>query len=85
MRSSLVAQQIEDLVLSLLWRKFDPWPGNFCMPWAQPEKKERKKYKKKYIKKSSEIPFYSQEDSCKREDIIKKNEECQMMARMWKR
>ena len=38
--SSLVVQWIKDLVLSLLqlgsllWRAFDAWPGNFCMPWA---------------------------------------------------
>ena len=24
---------VKDLVLSLLWLRFDPWPGNFCMPW----------------------------------------------------
>ena len=28
---SLVAQQVMDLALSLLWCGFDPWPGNFCM------------------------------------------------------
>ena len=27
------------LTLSQLWRGFDPWPGNFCMPWAGPKKK----------------------------------------------
>ena len=43
--SSLVVQWVRDLVLSLaqcgwlLWYKFDPWPGNFHMLWAQPEKK----------------------------------------------
>ena len=37
-RSSLVAQWVKDLVLSLLrlrsllWLKFDPCSGNFCMP-----------------------------------------------------
>ena len=31
---------MKDLVLSLLWlrlllwHRFDPWPENFCMPWA---------------------------------------------------
>ena len=31
---------VKDLVLSLqqlgsqLWRGFDPWPWNFCMPWV---------------------------------------------------
>ena len=42
-RSSLVAQWVKDLVLSLqqlgllLWHRFDPWPRNFCMLWAQPK------------------------------------------------
>ena len=46
MGSSLVAQQVKDLALSvqwpgsLLWCGFDPWPRNFCMPWAWPHKKE---------------------------------------------
>jgi len=41
-RSSLVAQRVKDLALSLqevglsLWHKFNPWPGNFHMPWACP-------------------------------------------------
>ena len=26
-------------VRSLLWHRFDPWPGNFCMIWAQPKVK----------------------------------------------
>ena len=45
-RSSLVAQGIKDLVLSLrwlgllLWHGFDPWPGNICMWWVWPEKKD---------------------------------------------
>ena len=29
--SSLVAQQVKDLALLLLWQRFSPWPGNFCM------------------------------------------------------
>ena len=45
--SSLVAQQVKDLVLSLqwlgllLWHGFDPWPENFYILWAQQKKKER--------------------------------------------
>ena len=27
-----MAQWVKDLVLSLLWLGFDPWPGNFHMP-----------------------------------------------------
>ena len=44
--SFLVAQQIKDLVLSLLclwiqlWHGFDPWPRNFHMPRAQLKKKQ---------------------------------------------
>ena len=29
---SLVAQQVKDLVLSLLWHRVDSWSKNFCMP-----------------------------------------------------
>ena len=44
--SSLMAQQVKDPVLSLLWFEsllwgwFHPWPRNFLMPWAQPKKRE---------------------------------------------
>ena len=30
---------------SLLWHRFDPWPGNFCMTWKWPKKKKEKKKK----------------------------------------
>ena len=36
-----MSQWVKDLVLSLLWLssllwcRFDPWPGNFYMPWVQ--------------------------------------------------
>ena len=36
--SSLVAW-VKDLALSLLCCGFDPWPRNFCMPWAWPKMK----------------------------------------------
>ena len=45
-RSSLVAQQVKDPALSLLWLwllpwcRFNPWPGNFFMPQMWPPKKE---------------------------------------------
>ena len=41
-----MAQQVKDQALlllwlgSLLWYGFNPWPGNFHMPWAQPKKKK---------------------------------------------
>ena len=40
-RSSLVAQQVEDLALSLLWQGFNPWPGNFYVLWVQPKREKR--------------------------------------------
>ena len=42
--SSLAAQWVKDLALSLLWLKsllwyrFNPWSRKFCMPWAWPKK-----------------------------------------------
>ena len=37
----MVARQVKDPVLTLLWCGLDPWPRNFCMPWAWPKKRER--------------------------------------------
>ena len=37
-----MAQQFKDLVLSLPWLGFDPWPGNFHMLWVQPKNKKIK-------------------------------------------
>lgn len=37
--SSLGAQQVKDVALSLLWLWFDPWPRSFCMPRVQPKEK----------------------------------------------
>ena len=28
---------VKDLASSLLWLTFDPWPGDFCVPWARPK------------------------------------------------
>ena len=36
--SSLVAQQVKYLALSLLWRGFDSWSRNFHMSQVQPKK-----------------------------------------------
>ena len=42
-----MAHWVKDLVLSLLQPgllllpRFDPWPGNFHMLWAQPKKKKK--------------------------------------------
>ena len=48
-----MAQWVKDPVLSrpqlrsLLWHRFDPWPGNFHMPQAQPKRKKQNKTKQK--------------------------------------
>ena len=39
-RSSLLAQQVKDLALSLLRHGFDPWPGKFHMLWTGPPQKK---------------------------------------------
>ena len=50
-RSSLVAQQVKDPLLSLgwfrslLWYGFNPWPRNFHMPWTWTKKREREREK----------------------------------------
>ena len=47
--SSPVTHWIKDPMLSLpcfrslLWYGFDPWPGNFYVPWVQPKKKKKKR------------------------------------------
>ena len=44
--SSLVAQQVKDLALLLLWCRShqwcgsDPWPRNFHMPWKETKQKQ---------------------------------------------
>ena len=35
-----MAQWVKDQLLSLgsmLWHGFNPWPGNFHMPWGEPK------------------------------------------------
>ena len=32
-----MAHQVKDLALSLLWLRFDPWPGNFYMSQGWPK------------------------------------------------
>ena len=44
-----MAERVKDPALLLLllclqlWCRFDPWPGNFCMPQVQSKKRERAK------------------------------------------
>ena len=52
--SSLVAQQVKDLALSLLYCRFDPWPRNSCILQVQPERKKGGKKKEKRRKKGKE-------------------------------
>ena len=40
--SPLVVQQTKDPVLSLQQLRLDPWPRNFCIPWALPKPKPTK-------------------------------------------
>ena len=47
-----VTQQVKDPVLLLLWHRFDPWPGNFCMPWARPKKKKKDDFKVSNVKRT---------------------------------
>ena len=44
-----VAQWVKGLELSLLWCRFDPRLGNFCMlrEWQKEKKKEREREKEK--------------------------------------
>ena len=57
-----VVQQIKDSALSLqqlrslLWLRFNFWPGNFHMPWAWQKKKRKEKTKQ--TKKETEFPFW---------------------------
>ena len=37
--SSLMVQQVKELMLSLLWHRFNPWPGNLCMLSVNRKKK----------------------------------------------
>ena len=65
-----MAQQVENLALSLLWlrlllwRRFNPWPRNFCMPRVQSKNKRvfiyqnvgaAKKKKKSYTYTSKNV------------------------------
>ena len=51
-----MAQWVKDPVLSLLWRRFDPWPGNFCVPTAGQKKKKKKKKKRERERREKKNP-----------------------------
>ena len=63
---------------SLLWHRFDPWPGNFCMPWVQPPL--QKKIKKAGIDSSGEIErelnFGKEKEKKKKEEITLRSSHC---------
>ena len=41
-QSSLVPQQLKDPLLSRLWLRFNPWPGNFYTLWTWAKRKNYK-------------------------------------------
>ena len=41
----------EGLVSSLLWLGFDPWPGNFGMPWSWPKNRQVKRSQLRFLQK----------------------------------
>ena len=47
-KSSLVAQQVKDLALSLLLHRFNLWPRNFHMLQVRQKTKLKKKKKKRH-------------------------------------
>ena len=59
--SSLVAQLVKDLVLSLLWlwlqlwHGFNLWPGNFCMSQVYPPQKKNLAWSQAVNKDQSRI------------------------------
>lgn len=48
-----MVQRVKDLALSLqqlrslLWCRFYPWPGVFCMPWVWPKERKKKNEEKR--------------------------------------
>ena len=40
---------------SLLWLRFDPWPGNFHMPQAQQKKRKKTRPRKKGLRSAGLI------------------------------
>ena len=63
-----MAEQVNDLALSLqwlgllLWWRFDPWPGNFHMPWVWPKKKTEKENAKVFFCGGKKLPIFQEFD-----------------------
>ena len=36
-----LVQHVKDSVFMQLWHRFDPWPGNFHMPWGKKKKNKK--------------------------------------------
>ena len=53
--SSLVVQQVKNAALSLLWRKFDPWPGELLCAMDTAKKERKKKKVSKCIPNSQKV------------------------------
>ena len=60
--SSLVAQQVKDPALLLLWLRHNPWSRNFCMPQIQKrkEKKRKKEGRKEGRKDKTNLSWFEQ-------------------------
>ena len=41
--------EVKDSASSLLWHRFNPWPGNFHMPRVRQKKKKKGRSKKKLL------------------------------------
>ena len=54
-----MAQQVKDLALSLLWRRFDPWVENIHMPWACPPQNNKNTQQVIKEMKSNGIIYFS--------------------------
>ena len=60
---------VKDSALSLLWCGFDPWPGNFRVPWLQP---------KINIERGDRLPqvlrLFNLKKSCRRDPQVNVND-----------
>ena len=55
-------QWIKDPALPQLWLKFNPWPGNFHMPWVRLKKKKKKmRYTKDFIFTTNTYTFFNEQ------------------------
>lgn len=50
--------EVKDSAWSLLWCGFNPWPGNLCMPLAQPKEKRKKIYFELWVINFNSVAFW---------------------------